>query len=138
MLHYNKITNFKNELNFSTHNRNLLAVTGRRKVDIRHNLLSRFDDTNLLQYGLHTAQDFQNFLGKLSNFDLRSNKLFCLCHEGKQPLTVTWFEEISQLVKNQDDVIYQLLCANLPGYSIFNFKCPVSNLVSKKELIEEI
>jgi len=47
-------------------------LVGYRYLDVTDNQIDRLDDSNLLQYGLHNHTDFQNFLQKIANYDLRT------------------------------------------------------------------
>lgn len=126
MLAYNKITTFANKLNISYNNIHLADMVGNRSVDVTHNLISRFDDSNLLQYSLKSSYDFGRFLEKLSNFDFRTNRLYCICPETSGLYSVHWFKQFSAFIKHPNSPIYQLVCTNSPSNSVFNFTCPVS------------
>jgi hypothetical protein len=131
MLAYNKITTFKNQLDMPYNDRHLTAISGNRSVDVKHNLISRFDDSNLLQYSLKSAYDLEKFLEKLDNFDFRTNRIYCVCPETSGLYSVNWFSQFSKFVRHSDSLIYQLVCTNSPSHSVFNFTCPVSCITIK-------
>ena len=103
-------------------------LVGYRYLDVTDNQIDRLDDSNLLQYGLHNHTDFQSFLQKIANYDLRTirtpKRLFCDC-EQKQQKTVDWFRQFDKTVDSIKYPIYQLFCANMATKQyIFNFSCP--------------
>jgi len=123
MLNYNRITSFTNQLNMSYTQANLLGMTGRRFVNVKHNLMTHFDDKNLLQYGLNSASDLENFFSKLSNFDFRSNRFYCECPLDKHSLVSGWFRQYKNSIARSNQPVYQIFCDNIDRSSIFNFTC---------------
>ncbi len=109
-------------------------VVNNRNVNLSGNVLTKFDDSNLLQYGLQNPTDLQGFLNKISNYNLlqvNGQSLFiCNCPNGSQ-LTSIWYADLlnKQLV-SMSTSISQLYCSNI-GTSVYvlNFNCIVSIMV---------
>jgi hypothetical protein len=130
ILSNNKIASLKNQLKVSFNNSVFLDVTGDRVVDVSNNELKHFDDSNLLQYHLHTAQDFEKFLNKLSNYDFTNNHFHCVCPNNKTTggssglYTVYWFKSIASRIFDFSPPIYQLYCEqNFQDNNVFDFDC---------------
>ena len=106
----------------------MYSMTGTRYLDASTNNLQTLSDSNLLQYGIRSAYDFQHFLNKLSNYDLRQSNfipaIYCYCPPDGL-YTNTWFQTFASLA-NPSGPIYQLYCANLNNVNVFGFPCPVS------------
>jgi hypothetical protein len=107
-------------------------MTGNRNVNLQNNTLTTFADSNLLQYGLASANDLNLFLKKLANYDLRLNSLsstssiICICPASGLQL-VTWYKQLLTSGSiNLPDVINQLYCNNIGNTYPLNFNCPVS------------
>ena len=124
----NPITHLVNELG-KPYNDTIFAtpMSGYRNVDISNNKINSISDFNLLQYGLYTVSDFQCFLTKIQNYDLRltSRKpsLCCTCPSGGL-YTNTWYSAFCNKINN-NYIILDLYCVNMKS-QIFNFDCPVS------------
>ncbi len=109
------------------------AVVNNRSVDLTGNLLTRFDDSILLQYGLYSEADLQMFLYKISNYDLRQmtsgqSLINCSCPLNGQ-LTSQWYARLlDKNMINTSTVLYQLHCSNIGNDDVFvlNFNCTVS------------
>ncbi len=101
-------------------------MTGRRFVNVKHNLLTRLDDSDLLQYGLKSAHDLQAFFSKLANFDFHSNRFYCKCPRGPESLVSIWSLNqrialnfrTNQNLRKQINRIISLLILNV-SYIIF-------------------
>ncbi len=101
-----------------------------RYLDATDNNLTHISDSNLLQYGLSNSTDFEIFLLKIANYDLRSvytaPRLFCYCdHLGQ--MTVDWYRNISSnIINSRKYPIFELTCSNFnEKMFIFDFPCIV-------------
>ncbi len=108
------------------------AVVGNRSVDLRGNQLTVFDDSNLLQYGLQSANDLQVFLYRISNYDLRQMNsqsiIVCSCSGGSK-LTSIWYADLlSKNLVDNSTLISKLYCSNQGQEKTFvlDFSCDVS------------
>ena len=121
MISYNKIRTFTNDLKISFNSSNLIAMTSKRIVDVKFNLINRFDDSNLLQYGLKKPYDLEKFLNQIQNYNFNYNKFICVCPPDIGLYTVFWY---SQLYSSETNVS-RFSCTNIPYRNAFNFSCPV-------------
>ncbi len=109
-------------------------ITGYRYLDATDNNLTHIDDSNLIQYGLKNATDFERFLLKIANYDLRSvyssSRLFCYCdHMGQ--VTIDWYRNFSTAIGDTRRYpIFQLACSNFKEKMfIFDFPCIVRRFI---------
>ena len=107
-------------------------MAGNRNVNLQNNSLSTFSDSNLLQYGLTSANDLNLFLKKLANYDLRKNSqsstssIVCTCPSSGSQL-VTWYKQLLASGSiNLPDVVNQLYCSNIGNTYPLNINCSVS------------
>lgn len=121
LISYNKIRAFSNELKISYDSSRLIAMTSKRKVDVKFNLIDRFDDSNLLQYGLKSPEDLDKFLRKIENFNFDENKFKCVCPPDLGLYTVFWYNQLFSLNVS----VNKFPCTNIPNRNAFNFTCPV-------------
>jgi hypothetical protein len=126
---FNQIETLVNELNmtFGDPMFNNPMKNG-RYVDATTNKMQYMDDTNLLQYGLSTPNDFYTFLDLISNYDFRQSNLvptfICYCPP-KGLWTVYWYQGFASHVYNTSLPIYNLFCSNYDNKYIFDFPCEV-------------
>ena len=90
-------------------------ATGSRVIDVTNNILEEFDDTNLLQYGITTQNEFLAFLNKIANYDFRQNsfkRVVCQC-TGSTQNVITWYKALrTALLIDQSSLISQFSCIN--------------------------
>jgi hypothetical protein len=124
----NPIMKLTNELGLSYNEPNLIEISGDRYVDLRNNSLEFLDDSNLMQYGLKTQDDFGIFLIKLKNFDFRQNKnkFECFCPNNSGSYLVHWYRNFSKQMEHLEGPIFDLYCSNMNQSYIFDFNCTVS------------
>ena len=77
--------------------------------------MTTFGDSNLLQYGLNNQKDFENFLNKIANYDLRQNSnntvVKCPC-TGTTDFIPTWYQSLlSSSSINQSSNVNKFNCA---------------------------
>jgi len=131
ILSNNKISSLKNQLKLSFDSSLFLDVTGDRVVDVSNNELKQFDDSNLLQYNLRSAEDLEKFLKKISNFDFSNNQFTCQCPNKSGLYTVYWFKSFMAKINDFSAPIYQIYCAqNFQDNNVFDFDCHVSKIFS--------
>jgi hypothetical protein len=125
----NPIVSLSNQFNLSFNEISFYDMTETRRVDLRNNSLKRLDDTNLLQYGMNSASDFQYFLYRLANYDFRQevNALDCVCANRDGQYVLGWFAQFAAEIVDFKKPIYQLECSNFANQSvfIFNYTCTV-------------
>ena len=127
ILSSNKISTITNQLRLSYDHKVFIDVTGDRVVDVSNNELKNLDDSNLLQYNLHSERDFERFLNKLSNYDFSNNRFSCLCPNRTGLFTVHWFKSIASKIVDFSPPIYQVYCAQtFQDNNVFDFECHVS------------
>ena len=128
----NPITTLVNGLNKS-YSSSVFAysMTGARSVNIQYNLLQTFSDSNLLQYGLSSANDLNLFFKMIANYDFRhfslssATSIICTCPTSGL-LTVTWYQQLlASSSLNTGDVINQLYCSNIGNTYPLNINCSV-------------
>jgi hypothetical protein len=146
----NPIVSLSNQFNFSFDEISFYDMTETRHVDLRNSSLERLDDTNLLQYGISSASDFQYFLYRIGNYDFwqHNNKLNCSCASYEGQYVLGWFAQFAIEVEAFKNPIYQLKCSNIGNQSvfIFNYTCTVifeisprnSDITTQKNIVKQI
>ena len=106
-------------------------MTGSRLVNIQNNQIKVFSDSNLIQYGLSSANDLKIFLNKISNYDFRQNNasnlstINCSCSSSSLQ-TITWYQQLlAASMINTNALINQLYCVNIPNIYPLNIDCSV-------------
>lgn len=131
---FNPIARLVNQFGFGYSNSIFrYNMTGHRRVDLTTNSLQYLDDSNMLQFGLFSANDMRDFLHKIANYDLRqSNRVrtfICYCPTYGL-LTVHWYRQFSDQV-DKSAPIFQLYCKEYPYLVyVFDFPCNVCTLVN--------
>jgi hypothetical protein len=125
-LNNNPIGSLVNPLRSNFVSNVFIPMTGNRYVDMRNTSLTSLADSQLLRYGLNSADDFKNFLFKISNYDFRGTQFVCTCPASTGLYTVYWYGQFLSAPLNPSALIYQLTCSNYLGDYIFDFPCQVN------------
>lgn len=127
-LNNNSIDNITNLLQKKFDDNLFNPMIGPRNVDLRFNPINRLDDSNLLQYGINSDDDFMDLLYKLSNYDFGKNTstFLCTCPPQIGSYTVYWYKNIINRIQDKSAPIYNIFCSNPRNVYIFNYPCTVS------------
>ena len=138
----NPIRELVNELNLSYDSENFVDMLGDRYVNVENNSLTSLDDTSLLQYGMGSARDFEHFLRRIAQFDLRQpvNRFVCHCPNATGLYVVQWFRQSRLYDYEYTEPIYNLNCSSIESINerndsvpvnVFNFSCKVIKIYLK-------